>query len=473
MKNYKEGTDREQLVLIQTNLEERIESNNAVRVIDKVVDKMKVNGMGFKYSEIKKTGRCSYNPADMLKLYLYCYFFGIRSSRRIERECTINIELIWLIKELKPDHKTIANFRRDNKEAIEKSFVFFISICSNLGLLGKEIIAVDGSKFKASNSEEKYDTITRVQKRIEKTREKMASYMKTLDENDKEENKNKLLNFNNEEVQKKLLKLAEEIEKLEKLKIEVEQEGSIATTDADCKLMKMNNGGFNPAYNVQAAVDEKYGLAVAVAVVNAGNDNEQLFNISKQAKENLDVDEIIVLVDGGYNSGKQFAKCEEENISVICNVPRNKKSAPDEKYSKDKFKYDKENDTYICPQNFVLSMVSKKDTVVKRYSNPSACKSCFVKSSCTKSKYRDIERRQFEDYSEIVDVRAKENKQLLKKRKEIIEHVFGDIKYNFGFSYFLTRRFGNVITETFIHFLIYNLKRVINILGVRKILQSI
>ncbi len=446
---YKTGEDRNQISFF--SLDDIVDKNDTVRIIDKVVDEMNVAKFNFKYSERKNKGQHSYNPSDMLKLYIYCCMNKVRSSRKIEKQCHENIKVMWLMRNLKPDHKTISDFRKNNHEGIKEAFCNFVLVCESLNLIGSELIVVDGTKMRASNSKDKYYTLKKVEEKIEYHQKRVSEYMETLEHNDKEESKN--LKLNQEDIENKIDKIKSRIEELEELKTLVAEKGSIATTDADCKLMKMNNGGFNLAYNVQLAVDEKCYLAVAVDVVNAGNDNEQLYNISKQAKENLEVDEITVLADGGYNSGAQFAKCEEENIIPIVSVPRNKKSAPDERYSKDKFKYDKENDTYTCPQNFVLSMVSKNDTVVKRYSNPNACKNCVVKSSCTKSKYRDIERMKFEDYSDVVDARAKENKQLLKKRKETIEHLFGTLKRNWGFDNFLTRGIKKVNTEIYIYFL--------------------
>lgn len=464
---YVIGVDREQVEL--ASLDEMITKDDVVRIIDKIINAMNILSLGFKYSETSSTGRPPYNPSDMLKLYIFCYFNKIRSSRKIEAECHQNIKVMWLIGKLTPDFKTISDFRKDNKEAIENVFVDFIMLCDSLGLLSKEVVAVDGSKFKANNSSARCHTLTKVEKRIEKLQKTIDEYMKLLDENDNAENKNPPPSFNKEDTLEKLDDLQEKMRELEDLKKEVQEKGSIATTDPDCKLMKMNNSGFNMAYNVQIAVDKKNYIAVAVDTTNAGNDNEQLYDISKQAKENSNVENITVLADGGYNSGKEFAKCEQDNITPIVNVPKNYKSSITEKYSKHNFKYDKETDKYICPEGYCLSKVSNSKSIKTKYTNVVACHNCEKLKECTKQKHRTIERGEFEDHSDTVNNRAKEKSDILKERKAIVEHVFGDVKYNFGYYYFLTRRRKSVRVETFLHFLVYNFKRVINILRCKRL----
>lgn len=479
MKNYKTGIDRNQLILIQTNLDDKIERDNPVRAIDKIVDEMDVYKLGFKYSQISKVGRTSYDPADMLKLYLYCYFFGIRSSRKIERECKVNVELMWLVKELSPDHKTIANFRHDNKEAIEKSFKYFILLCADLGLLGKTLVAVDGSKFKANSSNEKYVTKKYAEQKINNLKteeEEIKKYLKLLEKNDDDDDKNPPPSFNKNDITNKLKNIKEKIKEFEG----IEKNGGVSFVDTDAKMMKSRALGIAVCFNVQAAVDEKNKIVVAVDVTNDASDYRQLYNISSKAKENLEVTDItivapqglLVVADGGYYSAMEFAKCDEENILPVVPKPL-LKSTPDENYSKDKFIYDTETDEYTCPQGAKFTTKHFDNSKDKIYQNKKVCINCLSLEKCTTRKYRVLRDPPNQKFAHVVDRRTKENISLVKMRKAIIESVFGTVKYNFGFSYFLTRNLTNVRTETFLHFLIYNLKRMINILGTSKILQSI
>jgi len=469
---YKTGEDRTQIQLIQTSLDEMITSDDPVRAINKIIDEMNVHSLPFKYNEVRKSGQHSYNPSDMLKLYIFCLMHGVRSSRKIEAECHCNIKVMWLMRELKPDHKTISNFRKDNKEAIEEVFADFVLLCGSLGLLGKELVAIDGSKFRASNSKDKYFTLKKVEKKIEYHKRQIEKYMKMLDENDEEENKNPPLHLKEEDINKKVDEIKDRIKELEDLKKEVKEKCGIAKTDKDCKLMLMNNGGFNPAYNLQAAVDEKNKMVVAVDCTNAINDRQQLYSMAKQVKQNLEVDEITVVADAGYDSNQEMALCEKDGIVAIVSEVKLGR-AFDKNYNKEHFTYDENNDEYICPQKqrLFLHTPNAEENQEKKYRNVAACKDCIVREKCTKLKYREIKDPPYENYARVVAKRTRENIEILKQRKSIIEHLFGTIKRNWGFDYFLTRGLENVATESYLYFLTYNFKRVISILGVEKILQ--
>ncbi len=473
MKKYRyiEGVDKTQQDFIGISLDDMIDKNDYVRVINKIVDEMDIIKLNFKYSITSKTGRKPYHPKDMLKIYIFCYFNKIRSSRRMEQECKQNIKLMWLVGKLTPDFKTIADFRKNNKEGIENVFVDFVLLCKSLGLIGGNIIAVDGSKFKANNSTYRCHTKNKVQKMIDDTKSQIEEYIKILDENDRRDKKNRNITFSKKEIKMKLNNLKIEMQNLEKLKIEVKEEGSIATTDSDCKLMRMSSNALYMAYNVQSAIDNKNYIAVAVDATNECSDYAQLHNISSKAKQNINKEKITVLADSGYNSAEQFAKCENDNIEVLVNTVKNQTYTPDKNYGKDNFIYNSKDNTYTCPQNNILYATSKSNSVKKCYTNPSACKRCHVLSKCSIQKYRIIERRKFEDYVVIVKRRTKKKTNIFKKRKAIVEHGFGDVKYNLGYHYFLTRGRLNILTETYLHFLIYNLKRFINILGATSILR--
>ena len=459
---YKTGEDRNQISFF--SLEDMIDKNDSVRIIDKVVDEMSVCKFNFKYSSRKNKGQHPYNPADMLKLYIYCCMNGVRSSRRIEKQCYENIKVMWLMKNLKPDHKTISNFRKNNHDGIKEVFCDFVLLCENLGFIGGQLLAVDGSKFRANNSKDKYHTLKKVEKKIEYREKQILEYIKMLDKNDDEENTT--LSLKKQDIENKIDEIRNRIDELEKLKEQMKEKTYLAATDSDCKLLLMNNGGFNPAYNVQAAVDEKNKMVVAVESTNAGNDFGQLSSISIQAKENLQIsneEKIIVVADKGYYNNNEFKKCADKNIEVLVSKIDYSRIV-DKNYSKDKFIYDDNNNCYICPQNHKLTLQNKnvQEHENKTYKNKEVCKNCPVKNSCTKSAYRQIIDTAYENYAREVATRTRKNIELLKKRKSIIEHIFGTIKRNWGFDNFLTRGIEKVSTEVYIYFLTYNFMRFIN-----------
>ena len=465
MSRYVSGENRNQISMEPLCLDDMIGEENVVRIIELIVEKMNIGRLGFKYSEVKETGRPPYNPEAMFKLYSYSYFNGIRSSRKIERECYRNIEVMWLIEELKPDHKTIANFRRDNKQAIKAAFRQFTMICDELGLISKEIVAVDGSKFRASNGRMKYYSKGKVEKNIAHYSEAAEKYMVLLEQSDSEENENQPNQYTRAELKEKLEKIQKRIVELEEIQKQVEAEGTLYLSDPDAKLMKVSDGGNDISHNVQIAVEEKSHFIVAADVTSDAVDYGQLHNISSQAKENLGVDELTAIGDKGYYSGEEFKKCKESGIKII-NPKPDRGETQSGGYTKSYFKYDKEKDLYICPlgQEVKLPAKRKSKSKDKRYYCKS-CVDCPSKELCTpKTKYRSVTRFEFDDYADEVDDFTRENKELYSKRKCLVEHPFGTVKRALGFTYFLTRGTENVRTESLLHFLAYNFKRLINLM---------
>ena len=465
MGRYVRGESREQLRIEPLCFEDMIGEDNPVRVIDFIIERMEIETLGFKYGETKTTGRMPYDPKDMFKIYAYSYFNGIRSSRKIERETYRNIELMWLVEELKPDHKTIANFRKDNKKAIKAAFRKFTMFLDELGLISKEIVAVDGSKFRACNGRTRYHSKGKIAEKLTHYAESAEKYINLLEQSDKEENENPQNQYTKEELKEKLESIQKRVNELETLYEKVEESGTIYQTDPDARLMRTHNGGGDISHNVQIAVEKKNHFVVAVDVTSDAVDYEQLHNISGQAKEELGVDELVSISDKGFYSGEQFKKCKEDNIKVIC--PRPDKGGSQEKgYTKGYFNYDKETESYTCPQGQVLTRAKQKkeNPANIRYRNISACSNCPAKEKCSpKTKYRTIIRGEFDDYLDEVDAFTKANKDLYAERKSIVEHPFGTVKRALGFTYFLTRGTENVRTESLLHFLAYNLKRFINI----------
>lgn len=479
MNRYKSIENRDQLSLMPMCLDDMIAPDSEVRAIDAIVDSMDIQSMGFTYSITKETGRKPYSPIDIFKLYTYSYFHGIRSSRKIERECYRNIEIMWLINELKPDFKTIADFRKNNKDQIKQAFRKFSMICDELGLIGKEMVAVDGSKFRANNSRMAYHSENKLRKKIEHYNNAAEQYLLLLDCCDNEERDSARTNLSRAEIVSKIEGINKRLAELEILREQVKENGSIYITDQDSRMMKTNNNGVDICHNVQIAVDDKNHLVVAVDVTSDPVDKEQLHNIALQAKEEVGVDTITAIADKGYYSASEFAKCKEDSIIPIVSKADHSHMAATKEFGKSQFRYDKVNDGYICPQGHLLKAYNPrkengKYAGHKRYQNFAACRECKVKDKCSNSeKGRTIQDRPFQRYADEVDKRTNEYLDMYKKRKQLVEHPFGTIKRALGFSYFLTRGTESVRTESLMHFLVYNMKRAINIIGTMEIIGAL
>ena len=462
-----QGEGRNQLSIEPLSFDDLISEENPVRAIELIVESMKINTLGFAYSETKDTGRKPYSPEDMFKLYAYSYYNGIRSSRKIERECHRNIEVMWLIGGLKPDHKTTANFRKDNKNAIKAAFRQFSLICAELGLISKEVVAVDGSKFRACNGRMRYHSKGKIAEKLQHYSEAAEKYMNLLEQSDRKENENPPGSFSRKELKEKLDKIQKRVTELEAIQEQVESEGTIYLTDPEARLMRSHNGGGDISHNVQTAVEAKNHFVVAVDVTSEAVDYAQLYNIASQAKAELGVEKLTAIADKGYYSGEQFAQCHEENIHPIAPHP-NKGGSQERGYTKGHFTYEAETDAYRCPHGQMLTQPIQKRVNRKgdRYYNPTACANCPAKGKCSPSApYRTIVRGEYDRYSDEVDAFTKANAKLFAERKSLCEHPFGTVKRALGFSYFLTRGTENVRTESLLHFLAYNMKRLVNIMG--------
>jgi Transposase and inactivated derivatives len=475
MKRYASVGNREQISLLPMCLDDMIAEDNVVRAIDAIVDNIDIPSLGFTHSETAFTGRKPYNPVDMFKLYIYSYFNGIRSSRKIEKECYRNIEVMWIINELKPDFKTISDFRKDNKKQIKLAFSKFSMICNELGLISKEIVAIDGSKFRANNGRTAYYTKNKLDKMHEHYAESAEKYMSLLDECDEQESDTQNTTLSRAEIEEKIKGIKSRVSELETLADHVKKEGAIYITDPDARIMKCNNDGGLICHNVQIAVEEKTHLIVAVDVTSEPTDYKQFYNMASKAKEELKVDEITAIADKGYYSTDEFIKCKDKGIKAIVSKAK-KGNFSSVNYDKVNFKYNAEKDVYICPQGHELSKPTKRwaKSNLIRYQNRPACKDCPVKDLCTTHKHgRTVFRQENEQFADEVDKRTKENMALYNKRKQMAEHPFGTLKRNFGFTYFLTRRTESVRAESFMHFLVYNIKRVINTVGVEKLVEEL
>jgi transposase len=381
MRRYKSSDDRNQIELQPMCLDDLISPDCEVRALDAIVDNMNIQFMGFTHAETKDTGRKPYDPVDMFKLYVYSYFNGIRSSRKIERECYRNIEVMWLINELKPDFKTIADFRKDNKRPIKQAFRKFSMICDELGLIGKEIVAVDGSKFRASNSRLAYHSEKKIEKKIEHYNKIAEQYLALLDSCDNDEKNSEGATLNRDEIKSKIDNINRRLAELDVLREHVKEHGTVYETDPNARMMQTNNKGCDICHNVQVAVDEKSHIVVAVDVTSEPVDKEQLHSISLQAKEELGVDTITVIADKGYYSASQFAKCKEDDIIPIVSKADHSNTAATRGFGKQQFKYDEAADGYLCPEGHLLKPYQpRKENAkykgIRRYRNYEACAQC-------------------------------------------------------------------------------------------------
>ena len=469
------GKDRYQVSLLPPVIDDYIDKDDEVRIIDSFVNKLDIK---FQYSDFNGRGNQPYNPQDLLKIYIFCYLNSIRSSRKIEKECQSNIKLIWLINGLKPDDRTICDFRKNNKEQLCQVLKIFTSICQKANLFSTELIAIDGSKFKASNSINKVYSKKILKNKIQFINESINNYLNEIEKNDTVEMK--IQKASSEKIHEIINKLEKEKDGYKKLLEEFKEleETQISITDKDCRIMHKRNGEVNPSYNVQIASDSKNNMIVDFDISNKANDIQELSNIAKKAKEVLNTNELTVIADAGYFNRDEFEKCINNNITPIVNKP--KVSKHNKKFSKDRFVYDPNNDLYICPAKRKLYFVKeelyntkKRKQKRRSYIEKNKCSECEFRQQCFQNKksYRKITRWYKED---IVDnMQTLKSIEKLKKRKQIIEPIFGIIKNCFGFNTFLTRGLENVKTEFSLQALVYNLKRAINILGIQNLLLAI
>jgi len=476
---YKQGEDKLQISMLGNSLDEYICDDHICRVIDAFVEKLDMVLLGFKYSEPNQIGQRPYNPKLMLKLYIYGFLNRIRSAQRLEAETLRNIEVMWLLAKLSPDDKTISNFRHDNAKALKSAFRAFCTMINCWGLYGKTTIAVDGTKIRANNSRKKNYNEKNVKKKLEILEKQITEYMNKLEENDiSEQSDVKLDETKITEVLKYLNDKKTEFNGyLEQ--IEANDGKEISTVDADCRLMKKGgNGGMDCCYNAQTAVDSENNLIVASEISQNPNDTKELLPMVDKAKEILESKEITVLADKGYYNPNDILTCEANGTTCYIPKPKSGKQIENEEFRIDKFIYQKESDDYLCPSKNILTKtgnVKKADLNYVVYTNKNACKNCKVLDNCTKSKagFRSVQRSGLQDEMDIIDARFKENFDIYKKRQAIVEHPYGTIKRGWGFDHFLCKGKDLVGAENALACLAYNLRRIINIWGAKRLINEL
>ncbi len=477
MKRFIEGVDRGQTTLFPDRLEDWVDEDNPVRAVDVFVDELDLFELGFGRVAPHWTGRPGYHPSALLKLYIYGYLNQVQSSRRLEREAGRNVEVMWLVGRLAPDHKTIANFRKDNGGAIRKVCAEFVTLCRQLDLFAEACVAIDGSKFKAVNSRDRNVTRGKMKRRMKEAEKSVERYLQQLDSADRQEPSVARTN-KTQRLTDKIAMLRDEMKRLEEVEAEMlaTPDKQISLTDPDARSMATSGRGSGVVgYNVQAAVDTTHHLIVAHEVINEGNDRAQLAAMSKQAKAALETDALEVVADRGYFNGEEILACDKADITVTLPKPLTSNNRVKGRFVKQDFRYVAADDVYICPAGerlvYHFSNVEKGLTLRRYWTG--ACRSCAIKDLCTTGKERRIARWEHEHVVEAVERRLDEHPERMRTRRNTVEHPFGTIKAWMGATHFQMRTLKKVGTEMALHVLAYNLKRVMNILGIRPLIAAI
>ena len=474
MKRFVEGVDRGQATLFPEYLEDWICEDNPVRAVDVFVDELDLAELGFGGVEPEVTGRPSYHPSALLKLYIYGYLNRVQSSRRLEREGGRNVEVMWLTGRLAPDHKTIADFRKDNGPAIRKVCAQFVAICRAIGLLTTASVAIDGSKFKAVNNRDKNFTRAKMERRLAQIEESVARYLSQLDTADLQE-PSEALAIKTAHLKEKLAKLASELERLKAIEKEMlaSPDQQISLTDPDARSMATSGRGSGVVgYNVQVAVDTKHHLIVTHEVTNTGTDRSQLAKAALRTKDVLSAEHLDVVADRGYFNSPEILACEQANITVTLPKPMTSGAKADGRFGKQDFAYLPSEDVYRCPagEKLTYRYTNEEHGRTLRHYWTGACRRCPLKAQCAKEPERRIKRWEHEHVLEAVQQRLDANPQAMRVRRETVEHPFGTLKMRMGATHFLMKRLRNVATEMALHVLAYNLTRVMNIIGVQPLL---
>lgn len=459
-----QGNNRSQHILFPDSLDQFVDQENEVRIIDLFVDSINITDFKF---VIKTTleGRPAYHPKDLLKLYVYGYLNSIRSSRVLEKECKRNVEVMWLLKQLAPDHNTISNFRRDNEKAIRKVFRYTVSIAKHFDLIGGKLVAGDSTKLRAQNSKKNNFTPKKIEKHLLYIDSKLDEYNHALSAADGD---------NKATIEKEIQKHTQRRENYVAMQnqLDVTGEVQISTSDPESRQMITRNNITEVAYNVQTVVDAKHCIPIDYKVTNE-NDSKAMGGMLRRAKVILNTTDFTALYDKGYHTGSEFETASKLGIDVMVAIPNVASHAPDENYDVANFIYDTINDTYTCPQNIILNTNGRwynkdrgKSVVQVKHYKTDACQQCLVKDLCTKNKEgRLIERSQHAQYIEKNKLNIEANKEIYKKRQAIVEHPYGILKRQWGFYYILTKKSKKrASADVGCMFIAYNLRRILNIL---------
>ena len=476
MKRYVEGENRSQATLLPEYLEDYIAQDNPARAVDAFVEELDLKVLGFAGADPAVTGRPSYHPAVLLKLYIYGYLNRIPSSRRLEREAQRNVELMWLTGRLAPDFKTIADFRRENGVGIRNVCRRFVELCRELRLFSQAIVAIDSSKFKAVNSRDRNFTPGKVDKRQQQIEQSIERYLAALETADRTQPAE--VEAKTERLREKIMTLREQMRRMDAIREELKQQPDeqLSQTDPDARSMISQAKGTGVVgYNVQAAVEAKHHLIVAHEVTNIGSDRHQLKRMSEQAREALGKDELTALADRGYYSGEEIKACADAGIEPLVPKVLTSNSKAEGRYDKSDFAYEAERDAFRCPAGeyatYRFTSVENGMAIKKYWS--SACPRCALRVKCTTSDYRRIGRWEHEAVLDTMQGRLDARPEAMTVRRSTAEHPFGTIKAWMGATHFLCRRLPRVSAEMSLHVLAYNMKRVMQIMGIRPMIEAL
>jgi transposase len=462
-----QGHNRTQINLFPVSLDQSIDPDNEVRMIDLFVDSLSIKDYGFR-TDFTENGRPAYHPSDLLKLFIYGYLNKVRYSRDLEKECRRNIEVMWLLKFLKPDHNTIANFRRDNPKAIKKVFRATVQIAKHFDLIGGKLIAGDSTKLRAQNSKKNNYNQSKIDRHVAYIDNKLEEYTRTLSENDGD---------NQQKISDEIKKQQDRKENYKNLEKQLQESGEkqISVSDPQSRQIMIRNNITEVAYNVQSTVDSKYCFPIDYKVTNE-NDSKAMGNMVQRAKSILCTNDFTVLYDKGFHTGSELKIAQNLGIETIVAIPGvpSTSQAPNHEYNYEYFRYDESEDIYTCPQGKVLrtngtwhkELTSSGNVILFKQYRTGECKSCQARSLCTRSKTaRLIHRSEYAAYYEVNRRNYEEKEQLYKRRQAIVEHHYGTLKRQWGFSYILTKKgMARASADVGFMFIAYNLRRIGNIL---------
>ena len=475
MKRFVEGEDRSQSSLFPERLDDYIAEDNPVRAIEVFVDELDLYKLGFDGMQPEATGRPAYHPSTLLKIYLYGYLNRIQSSRRLERETQRNVELIWLTGKLMPDFKTIADFRKDNGQAIRNVCREFIVLCRQLDLFSEAIVAIDGSKFKAVNNRDKNFTDRKLKARMQQLEESIGRYLAELDRADREPTA--ISDGQVSRLKDKITGIKAQMQRLNEIERQLQEapDQQISLTDPDARSMATSGRGTGiVGYNVQTAVDAKHHLIVTHEVTNVGHDRTQLSSMAKQARSATGQNSLTVLADRGYFRGEEIRDCDQAGITTLVPKPLTSNSKAEGRFDKRDFVYIPESDEYRCPagQRAIRRFTNVEQGMTLHKYWPSTCPRCPIKAQCTLSSYRRITRWEHEHVLDAMQERLDRTPQASRLRRQTVEHPFATLKAWMGSTHFLTKTLPRVSTEMSLHVLAYNLKRAMQIFGVRPLMRA-
>ncbi|MCM3562969.1 MAG: IS1182 family transposase [Hydrogenophaga sp.] len=475
MPRFIEGQDRHQVTLLPECLDDFVAEDNPVRVVDAFVSELDLAALGFDGAEPAATGRPAYHPAVLLKVYLYGYLNRVQSSRRLERECQRNVELMWLTQRLAPDFKTIADFRRDNGQGIRNVCRRFVELCRDLKLFGQSLVAIDGSKFKAVNSRDRNFTAGKIDKRQQQIEESIHRYLVALDTADRTQPVE--FEAKTQRLKGKIELLRQQMRVLDGVRDQLREQpdGQLSMTDPDARSMATTARASGiVGYNVQIAVDSEHHLVVAHEVTNRGHDRDALAPMAKAAREAMDRKRLRAIADRGYYSAPQIKACVEAGVAVILPKPTTSGARAAGRFDRSDFIYIAKDDEYLCPagQRAIYRFTREENGLQLRRYWSSACPQCPMKTQCTPSAHRRISRWEHETVLEAAQRRLDRMPQAMRVRRRTVEHVFGTFKHWMGHTHFLTRRLGGVSTEVSLTVLAYNLKRLLAILGFEDMMKA-